>query len=166
MHCRTPNGIIIYLLQGAKVATKKKKSFQLSIQDLLPHLLPAKATSILTIFSCSKSKQCHFQWECCPLAHRWEVLKSGVSLPQRLGSSQHTWYRAEQIGVSRSFQKIRLCAWQHKAPLLCHLPGPHLACLTPNAFSAVASMCCLEPVFQALSDKDQLRVITWAGKAK
>lgn len=131
-----------------------KNSFQLSIQDVLPHLLPAKATSILKISSCWKSKRCHFQRECCPLAHRWEVLKSGATIPQRPGSSPHTWYRAEQIGVSRSFQKIRLCAWQHKAPLLCHLPGPHLACLTPNAFSGVESVRCPEPVFQALSDKD------------
>lgn len=144
----------------------KKKSDQLSIQDLLPHLLPANATSILAIFSCSKSKRCHFQRECCPLAHRWEGLKSGARVPRRLGSSQHTWYRAEQIGVSRSFQKIRLCAWQHKAPLLCHLPGPHLAYLTPNAFSGVVSVCCLEPVFQALADKDQLHVIARAGRAK
>jgi hypothetical protein len=33
------------------------------------------------------------------------VLKPGAQVPRRPGSSQHTWYRAEQIGVSRSFQK-------------------------------------------------------------
>lgn len=44
-----------------QLTKKKKKPLQLSIQDVLPHLLPANAPSILTISSCSKSKQCHFQ---------------------------------------------------------------------------------------------------------
>lgn len=133
-----------------------------------PTATPAACSSygILTISSSSKSKQCHFQWDCCPLALKWEALKSGASIPQRMGSSLHTWYGAEQIGVSRSFQKIRLRGWQHKTPLLCHLPGPHLACWTSNAFSGVESVRCAEPAVQALSDKYQLHVIGRAGRAR
>lgn len=104
------NGIIYCWVPKSQLKKKRNKkpktqSFQLSTQEAPPHLLPANAPSIWTISSCWKSKQCHFQWECCPLAHRWEVLKSGAHGPQRRRSSQHTWYQAQQIGVSRSFQK-------------------------------------------------------------
>ena len=36
----------------------------------------------------------------------------------------------------------------------------------PQCFFRSESVCCLEPAFQALLDKDQLHVITQAGRAK